>query len=121
MQIGMTLIDDTYAEAFPMRYTRLVVTAHDEFWLDAAVRELTGYGSSVIGCDAEVGVERYLGTDTPDGRVGAAVLAFAFSTDALGAAMVQRVGQSVMTCPTTAVFNGLQGADREVPLRHQYH
>ncbi|MEM6329313.1 MAG: formylmethanofuran--tetrahydromethanopterin N-formyltransferase [Planctomycetota bacterium] len=107
--IGPTAIDDTFAEAFGMRYTRVVVTAVDPYWVDAATRELCGYGSSVISCDAEIAVERVLGPgETPDGRPGAAVLAFGFSTDALAKAVPNRVGQCVMTCPTTAVYNGLQ-------------
>ena len=55
MKLGSTHVDDTFAEAFGMRYTRLLVTAYDEYWLDAAVREFTGYSSSVIACDAETG------------------------------------------------------------------
>ena len=51
MNIGATYIDDTFAEAFGMSYTRMVLTAHDLYWLDAAVREVTGYSSSVIACD----------------------------------------------------------------------
>ncbi len=91
-----------------MRYTRLVVTADDDYWLEAALRALAGYGTSVIGCDAEAGVERYLSRDdTPDGRPGAGVLLFAFSTEALAKAVPNRVGQCVMTCPTTACYNGL--------------
>ena len=43
MQIGPTTILDTFAEAFGMRYTRLVVTAADEYWLQAALNEATGY------------------------------------------------------------------------------
>jgi len=108
MQIGLTAILDTFAEAFRMRYTRLVVTADDDYWLEAALRALAGYGTSVIGCDAEAGVERYLSRDdTPDGRPGAGVLLFAFSTEALAKAVPNRVGQCVMTCPTTACYNGL--------------
>jgi formylmethanofuran--tetrahydromethanopterin N-formyltransferase len=120
MQIGPTTIIDTFAEAFGMRYTRLVITADDEHWLDAALREMTGYSASVIACDAETGVERRLaGEETPDGRPGAAVLMFGFSTDALGRAVAGRVGQCVMTCPTTACFNGLPGAAESIPLgRH---
>ena len=117
MHIGPTLILDTFAEAFRMRYARLVVTAADEHWLDCALREFCGYGSSVIGCDAEVGVERRLAADeTPDGRPGAAVLAFGFSTDALAKAMPNRIGQCLLTCPTTAAFNGLPDAEEFVPL-----
>lgn len=117
MQLGDTLIDDTFAEAFGMRYTRLVVTAADDYWLDAAIRELTGYSSSVIACDAETGIERRLPpAETPDGRPGAAVLVFGFSTEALTKSVPNRVGQCVMTCPTTAVYNGLPEAETKVPL-----
>jgi len=117
MQLGSTLIVDTFAEAFRMRFTRLIITAADDYWLDAALRESTGYGSSVIGCDAEIGVERLLPkSETPDGRPGAAVLAFGFSTDALAKAVPNRVGQCLMTCPTTAVFNGLPAAEESIPL-----
>jgi formylmethanofuran--tetrahydromethanopterin N-formyltransferase len=108
MRLGNTLIVDTFAEAFRMRYARLIVTAADEHCLDDALREFTGYGSSVIACDAEVGVERRLTTEeTPDGRPGAAVLAFGFSVDALAKAMLTRTGQCLLPCATTAVFNGL--------------
>ena len=71
MNIGPTQILDTFAEAFRMRCARLVVTAVDQYWLDVALGECTGYGSSVIGCDAEIGVERLLtSAETPDGRPG---------------------------------------------------
>lgn len=117
MQLGPTLILDTFAEAFGMRYTRLVVTTADEYWLDAAVREVTGYASSVISCDAEAGVEQFLEPDqTPDGRPGAAILLFAFSNDALAKAVPNRTGQCLMTCPTTAVYNGLPDATEFIPL-----
>ncbi|MCA9124105.1 MAG: formylmethanofuran--tetrahydromethanopterin N-formyltransferase [Planctomycetales bacterium] len=100
-----------------MVYARLCITAHDEHWLDAALRELTGYSSSVIACDAETGVEKVLGADaTPDGRVGASVLVFGFSDKAIGKALVNRVGQCVMTCPTTAVFDGLPAAELRIGL-----
>ncbi len=91
-----------------MKYSRLIVTAVDEYWLDAAVREFCGYSTSVIGCDAETGVESRIDAEqTDDGRPGAAILAFGFSTGALGKTIVNRTGQCLMTCPTTAVFNGL--------------
>lgn len=117
MQLGATLIEDTFAEAFGMRYTRLIVTAHDDHWLDAAVREFTGYSASVIACDAETGVEQRLSPEeTPDGRIGVSLLVFGFSTDALAKAIPNRVGQCVMTCPSTAVFNGLPGTEAKIPL-----
>ena len=117
MELNGTLIDDTFAEAFGMRYVRLLVTAADDYWLDAALRELTGYSSSVIACDAETGLERRLAPqETPDGRPGASVLVFGFSTEALIKSVPNRVGQCVMTCPTTAVYNGLPEAETKIPL-----
>jgi formylmethanofuran--tetrahydromethanopterin N-formyltransferase len=122
MQIGPTMILDTFAEAFRMPYARLVVTADDDYWLEAALRALSGYGTSVIGCDAEASVEQYLSPDdTPDGRPGAGVLIFGFSTDALAKAVPNRVGQCVMTCPTTACYDGLpangsSGPTETIPL-----
>ena len=117
LDIEGTYIDDTFAEAFTMRYTRIVVTAHNPDWLDAALRELTGYGSSVIACDAEVGVEHLVGADQSiDGRCGAAVLLFGFSAEALGKALSNRIGQTVMTCPTTAVFDGLDESEDRLPM-----
>ena len=108
MELNGTRIEDTFAEAFRMWASRLIVTAADERWLDHAVREVTGYGTSVIGCDAEAGLERRLTErQSPDGRVGAAVLFFAFNAKALGKAVPNRVGQCLMTCPTTAVYDGL--------------
>lgn len=117
MQLSGTQIEDTFAEAFRMRYARLIITAHDEHWLDAAIRELTGYSSSIISCDSEAGRERHLSpAETPDGRPGAAVLLFGFSADALKTVVPNRVGQCVMTCPTTAVYNGLAEGDERIPL-----
>ncbi len=117
MHIGPTAIVDTFAEAFGLRFVRLVVTAHDRHWLDAATASFCGYGTSVIGCDAEVGVERLLAPDeTLDGRTGAALLAFAFSAEAVGKAVANRAAQCLLTCPTTAVFDGLSAAPDRVPL-----
>ncbi|MFM8496221.1 MAG: formylmethanofuran--tetrahydromethanopterin N-formyltransferase [Planctomycetia bacterium] len=120
MLIGTTQIVDTFAEAFRLRFSRLVVTAHDEHWLDAALRACCGYGTSVIGCDAEIGVERLLDSrETPDGRAGAAVLAFAFTAEALGKAVANRTAQCLLTCPTASVFDGLPAAEERGPLgRH---
>lgn len=100
-----------------MRFTRLIITAADEYWLQQAVREFTGFSSSVIACDLECGVERWLPSgETLDGRPGASVLAFGFSSDALQSAVPNRSGQCVMTCPTTALFNGLLDVDESIAL-----
>lgn len=99
---------DTFAEAFPMAAARALITADSPEWAEVAGRTMAGYACSVIGCDAEAAIERILSEDeTPDGRPGVAVLLFAFSRDALEKAVSNRVGQCVMTCPTSACFNGL--------------
>lgn len=115
MLIDGVLIVDTFAEAFPMTAARAIVTADSTRWADIAGRTVSGYATSVIGCDAEVAVERRLAaTETPDGRPGVSLLAFAFSRDALEKALVNRVGQCVMTCPTTACYNGLALGEKNV-------
>jgi formylmethanofuran--tetrahydromethanopterin N-formyltransferase len=120
VKLADTLILDTFAEAFRMRYVRLVVTAHDEHWLNEAVRAATGYASSIIACDAEAGLERLLSAnETPDGRPGAALLMFGFSDKTLAPVVANRVGQCIMTCPTTAVFDGLPNAQERLPLGKQ--
>lgn len=117
MLIQSTQIVDTFAEAFRLRYARLIVTAHDGHWLEAAVRSACGYGTSVIGCDAEAGLEALLApAATPDGRVGAAIMLFGFSAEAVGRAVGNRVAQCLLTCPTTAVYDGLPAAEDRVPL-----
>jgi len=117
MHIGSTQIEDTFAEAFRMRFVRIIVTAHDGHWLDAALREFTGFASSVIACDAEVGVEGPVAAeDAPDGRPGMACLVFGFSKEALAKAVPNRVGQCLMTCPTTAVYDGFHAGEERIPL-----
>lgn len=108
-RMSSPVIDDTFAEAFPMTATRLLITAHDQALAETAASEFCGNASSVIGCDAEAGVERSLSAEeTPDGRPGMAILVFAFSRKALEAAVAARVGQNVLTCPTTACYSGLE-------------
>lgn len=101
-------IDESFAEAFPMRATRLIVTAHNATWAMHAGAAATGFATSVIACGAEAGIERVLGPDeTPDGRPGLALLIFAMSSKELAKQLERRVGQCVLTCPTTAVYAGL--------------
>ncbi len=115
MTINGTEVEDTFAEAFPMTAARVIVTAMNRKWVLTAAAAATGYAASVIGCDAEAGVERELApAETPDGRPGVALLFFAFSRDALQKALVNRVGQCVLTCATTACFNGLPLTDKNV-------
>src|SRR5438309_1230724 len=91
-----------------MTAARLIVTAETPAWARMAGVVATGYAASVIGCDAEAGIERTLeARETPDGRPGVSLLFFAFNRDALQKAVMNRVGQCILTCPTTACYNGL--------------
>ncbi|KQU77176.1 MULTISPECIES: formylmethanofuran--tetrahydromethanopterin N-formyltransferase [unclassified Rhizobacter] len=101
-------IDDSFAEAFPMKATRLVITAHNLSWALNAAVSATGFATSVIACGCEAGIERELGSaETPDGRPGVSVLIFSMSGKELAKQVERRVGQCVLTCPTTAVFAGI--------------
>ncbi len=119
---GVTIVD-TFAEAFDMRAARVVITARSPAWALTAARSITGFATSVIGCKVEAGIEAELAPeDTPDGRPGASVLLFAFDAERLGKQLVDRVGQTVLTCATTACFDGLPRAGERVVvggvLRH---
>lgn len=109
-----TPVADTFAEAFPITAARLVITAVTEGWARTAANELCGFATSVIACDCEAALERSIAADdTPDGRPGVSVLLFAFSRDALQKAVTDRVGQCVLTCPTTACYDGLPDVPRD--------
>ncbi len=101
-------IDETFAEAFPMKATRLLITAHNLDWARHAAVAATGFATSVIACGCEAGIEREIpAAETPDGRPGVAVLLFAMSGKELAKQIERRVGQCVLTCPTTAVYAGI--------------
>ena len=109
MKIKTTEIADTFAEAFKMWGSRIIITAETRQWALAAAQSMTGFATSVIGCKCEAGIECELSVDeTPDQRPGISVLLFATDMEGLGKRLVERVGQCVMTCPTTACFNGLE-------------
>jgi formylmethanofuran--tetrahydromethanopterin N-formyltransferase len=116
MEIKGVIVDDTYAEAFPMKATRLIITAVDLRWAYHAAVAATGFATSVIGCGCEAGIERELKPSrTPDGRPGLSVLLFAMSAGALVKQLQNRVGQCVLTSPTSACFSGMAEGE-EVPL-----
>jgi formylmethanofuran--tetrahydromethanopterin N-formyltransferase len=109
---GIT-IDDTFAEAFGMSATGVVVTADSPKWARQAAITMSGFGTSVIGCGAECGIDRELSADeTPDGRPGVRVLLFGFSPDALQPQLSNRVGQCVLTSPGSACYAGVEAAKR---------
>ena len=106
-------IDDTFAEAFPMRATGVVITADSAQWARQAAVTMTGFATSVIGCGCEAGIDRALKpSETPDGRPGVRVLLFAVSTSELQQQLQNRVGQCVLTSPGSACYAGLDGAER---------
>ena len=114
---------DTFAEAFDMRAARVIVTAKTAAWARTAVQTMTGFATSVIGCKVEAAMEAELSPDgTPDGRPGASALLFAFDAEGLSQRLLDRVGQTILTCPTTACFDGLPEAPERVivggHLRH---
>ena len=112
MKIKSTEIVDTFAEAFKMWGARVIVTAATRRWSEAAAQSMTGFATSVIGCKCEAGIERFLTPDeTPDRRPGASILLFAMDKASVGKRLLERIGQCVMTCPTTACFNGLDGEE----------
>lgn len=120
---GGVRIVDTFAEAFGMRAARVIITAQTAEWAQTAGRSMTGFASSVIGCKVEAGIEAQLPADTtPDLRPGVSVLLFALDAAGLQRQLIDRIGQTVLTCPTTACFDGLPDAPERVivggQLRH---
>jgi formylmethanofuran--tetrahydromethanopterin N-formyltransferase len=110
MHINGVEIEDTFAEAFKMQGARLIITAVDERWAMTAARVATGFATSVIACGCEAGIEGAIPADeTPDGRPGVSILIFTMGSKGMEDQLMRRVGQCVMTCPSTACFNGLEG------------
>lgn len=120
---GGVRIVDTFAEAFGMRAARVIITAQTAEWAQTAGRSMTGFATSVIGCKVEAGIEAELpAATTPDLRPGVSVLLFALDAAGLQRQLIDRIGQTVLTCPTTACFDGLPDAPERVivggQLRH---
>lgn len=117
MQISGVEIEDTFAEAFKMWGARLIITAIDHRWAGIAGKNATGFATSVIACGAEAGIEGELAaTETPDGRPGVSVLIFTMGPKGMKEQLVNRVGQSVMTCATTACFDGLEHGEKTLKI-----
>ena len=108
MKIKSTQIVDTFAEAFKMYGSRINITAETKEWAMAAAQSVTGFATSVIGCKCEAGIEtEILPKESPDLRPGVSVLLFAMDSENLGKRLMERIGQCVMTCPSTACYNGI--------------
>jgi formylmethanofuran--tetrahydromethanopterin N-formyltransferase len=116
MIINGVTIDETFAEAFPMKATRLIITAHNAKWAMISAQAFTGFATSVIACGCEAGIERQLdGSETPDGRPGVSILIFAMGGKGLAKQVETRSGQCVLTSPTSALFSGLE-SEKNMPL-----
>lgn len=115
MKVKSTTIVDTFAEAFNMYVSRVIITAESKEWALAAAQSITGFATSVIGCKCEAGIETIIDpSDSPDLRPGVSVLIFAMDAESLGKRLIERIGQCVMTCPTTACYNGLAGGSQVI-------
>ncbi|MDR3062593.1 MAG: formylmethanofuran--tetrahydromethanopterin N-formyltransferase [Methanobrevibacter sp.] len=112
MEINGVEIIDTYAEAFGIKVSRLLVTAATKELALTAATEATGYATSVIGCPAEAGIDVYIPpTETPDGRPGYVIMICQGSKKKLSHELLERIGMGILTAPTTAVFNALENPD----------
>jgi formylmethanofuran--tetrahydromethanopterin N-formyltransferase len=110
-------IEDTFAEGFSMWGSRIVITAVNRRWSKTAASNMTGFATSVIACDCEAAIEREIDeNETNDGRPGTSVMVFGFSRGKLAESMLNRIGQTVLTCPTTAVYNGLEQSESDEML-----
>ena len=108
MELNGVEIEDTFCEAFGAVFTRILVTAINEKWVKIAGQIATGYGTSTIHCDAEAGVDVYVPADkTPDNRPGVTLMFFKTKKDKMDQVLLNRIGQCVLTCPTTACFDAL--------------
>ncbi|MCP3053622.1 formylmethanofuran--tetrahydromethanopterin N-formyltransferase [Aurantimonas marianensis] len=108
MTINGVAIDDSFAEAFPMRGTAIQVTADSEKWALEAARSFTGFATSVIACGCEAGIDRVLTPrETRDGRPGVRILIFAMDTKSLAAQLGTRLGQCILTSPSSACYADL--------------
>lgn len=117
MEIRGVTIVDTFAEAFGLRGARVVITARTLEWARTAALSMTGFATSVIGSKVEAGIERVLSPDeTPDGRPGVSVLLFTMDSESLPTRLIERIGQTVLTCATTACFDGLPDSAERLPV-----
>ena len=107
MNINGIDIWDTFAEAFPMKCSRLIITADSLSWAKKAAHAFTGFATSVIACGCEAGIECIVPKNkSPDNRPGISVLIFSMSSKELAKQVLNRAGQCIMTSPSSALFAG---------------
>jgi len=110
-------IEDTFAEMFPLWVGRVLITADNEKWALTAAETATGLATSVIMSPAEAGIEGIVPADkTPDNRVGVLIQIYNRNRFELKNQMILRIGQCVMTCPTTSAFDAMPNAKRKLKV-----
>ncbi|PIU58799.1 formylmethanofuran--tetrahydromethanopterin N-formyltransferase [Candidatus Bathyarchaeota archaeon CG07_land_8_20_14_0_80_47_9] len=110
-------IVDTFAEMFPMWASRVLITADTEKWALTAASAATGLATSVIMSPAEAGIESIVApNETPDNRTGAVIQIYNRNRFELKSQMILRIGQCIMTCPTTSAFDALPNAKRRMKV-----
>jgi formylmethanofuran--tetrahydromethanopterin N-formyltransferase len=115
MEINGVEIEDNFAEAFGIQVSRILITAATKKLALVAATEATGYGTSVIGCPAEAGIDGYVPPqETPDGRPGYIIMICNMNKDKLDHELLERVGMCVLTAATTAVFDWMEEPDEKL-------
>jgi formylmethanofuran--tetrahydromethanopterin N-formyltransferase len=115
MEINGVEIEDNFAEAFGIQVSRILITAATKKLALVAATEATGYGTSVIGCPAEAGIDCYVPPqETPDGRPGYIIMICNMNKDKLDHELLERVGMCVLTAATTAVFDWMEEPDEKL-------
>jgi formylmethanofuran--tetrahydromethanopterin N-formyltransferase len=110
-------IADTFAEMFALWAGRILITAENEKWALTAANVATGFATSVIMAPAEAAIERPVPADkTPDNRPGMLIQIYNRDRFELKHQLMERIGQCIMTCPTTAAFNGFEAAKRKLSV-----
>jgi len=110
-------IQNTFAEMFSMWVGRILITAENEKWASTAAKTATGFASSIIMSPAEAGIEKTIQPqNTPDKRTGALIQIYHRTRLDLKTQMILRIGQCIMTCPTTAAFDALPEAKRRLKV-----
>jgi formylmethanofuran--tetrahydromethanopterin N-formyltransferase len=124
LELNGVEIEDTFCEAFGAVFTRVLITAINEKWVKIAANVATGYGTSTIHCDSEAGIDLLVSPDqTPDNRPGAILMFFKTKKEKMDAVLLNRVGQCILTCPTTACFDASDGsldAEKEFEIKTGY-
>jgi formylmethanofuran--tetrahydromethanopterin N-formyltransferase len=120
MEINGTEILETFAEAFPVWLSRVIITAAKQEWASKAAVEATGFATSKIGCPCEAGIEDSLSKkETPDGRVGVSILICSEKKN-IKSHVASRISQCILPAPTASAFDGFPEAKVRFFTRMHY-